>query len=90
MASSDLPHDLAFEILTRTCLETPDACRVVSKTWNVMTYESSCMQSYCRRTNNISGYFFQGLKNSKYISEFVSIDGYSGEKSFSHLPVETL
>ncbi|KAG5570203.1 hypothetical protein H5410_059969 [Solanum commersonii] len=26
MASSELPHDLAFEILTRTCLETLDAC----------------------------------------------------------------
>ncbi|KAG5570199.1 hypothetical protein H5410_059965 [Solanum commersonii] len=67
MASSELPHDLAFKILTRTCLETLDACRVVSKTWNVMTYESSFMQSY----------FFQGLKNSKYISEVVSMDGCS-------------
>lgn len=48
------------------------------------------MQSYYRRTNNISGYFFQGLKNSKYISEYVSMDGCSGKESFSHLPIETL
>ncbi|KAG5570196.1 hypothetical protein H5410_059962 [Solanum commersonii] len=55
-----------------------------------MNYDSSFMQSYCRRTNNISGYFFQGLKKSKYVSEFFSMDGCSGKNSFSHLPVETL
>jgi len=62
-SSSELPHDVAFEILTRTSLETLDACRVVSKTWNVMTYESSFMQSYCHRTNNISGYFLNIFEN---------------------------
>lgn len=59
MASSELLDDAAFEILTRTSLETLDACRVVNKTWNMMTYEPSFMASYCRRTNNISGGCFK-------------------------------
>ncbi|KAM3326804.1 F-box protein like [Capsicum chacoense] len=90
IASSELPSDVAFEILTRTSLETLDTCKVVSKTWKLMTYESSFMQSYCRRTNNISGYFIQGIDNSRYISEFVSMDDCSGKNPLSHLPVEAL
>ncbi|XP_059277770.1 F-box protein At5g41720-like [Lycium ferocissimum] len=90
LTSSELPHDVAFKILTRTSLETLDACKVVSKTWNGMTYESSFMESYCCRTNNISGYFVQGIRNNKYISEFVSMDGCSEKDQLSHLPVAAL
>nr|XP_018624397.1 F-box protein At5g41720 [Nicotiana tomentosiformis] len=89
MASSELPSDMAFEILTPTSLETLDACKVVNKTWKNMTYKLGFMQVYCHRTNNILGYFVQGLENNKYVTEFVSMDDCSGKDPL-HLPVKTL
>ncbi|KAJ8528022.1 hypothetical protein K7X08_015473 [Anisodus acutangulus] len=38
----------------------------------------------------LRGYFVQGIKNNKYISEFVSMDGCSEKNLLSDLPVEAL
>ncbi|OIT31731.1 PREDICTED: uncharacterized protein LOC109208303 [Nicotiana attenuata] len=89
MASSELPSDMAFEILTRTSLETLDSCKVVNKTWKNLTYKLGFMQVYCHRTNNILGYFVQGLKNNEYVTKFVSMDDCIGKDPLN-LPVETL
>ncbi|KAK6130069.1 hypothetical protein DH2020_036196 [Rehmannia glutinosa] len=67
--------DIIFDILTRTpSLKTLDTCKCVSKTWKRMIYESSFMPTYCKRTDNVSGYFIQDMKNNKHVSVFVSID----------------
>ncbi|XP_060195396.1 putative F-box protein At5g50220 [Lycium barbarum] len=89
-SSTRLPSEIIFEILTRTSLKTLDACKAVNKEWNDLIFESSFMPQFCARSQNISGYFVQTLLFSKYITEFVSMDGCSGNstKAPFHLPID--
>ncbi|KAH0700339.1 hypothetical protein KY285_014590 [Solanum tuberosum] len=92
MASSTppLPSEIIFKILSRTSLETLDTCKAVKKEWHDMIFESSFMPQFCANSQNISGYFVQGPSNSSYYaSEFVSMDGCSGNSTTTtpfHLP----
>ncbi|CAK9144166.1 unnamed protein product [Ilex paraguariensis] len=73
MESSDhLCSDVIFEILTRTSFETLSRCKLVCKSWNRVTYDSSFMNLFCRRTSTISGFFIQSMASNKYSSNFVS------------------
>ncbi|PIN11904.1 hypothetical protein CDL12_15488 [Handroanthus impetiginosus] len=68
----NLPSDIIFEILTRTSLETLDACKSVCNEWNHLICESSFMPLYCKRTNTLFGYFIQDMIRNKFVSMFVS------------------
>ncbi|MCD7461111.1 hypothetical protein HAX54_045190 [Datura stramonium] len=92
-SSFPLPSDIIFEILTRTSLKTLDTCKAVNKEWHDLIFESSFMPRFCSRSQNISGYFVQTLSRTKHITEFVSIDGCSGNSSTTnktpfHLPID--
>ncbi|KAI3453718.1 hypothetical protein Pfo_010381 [Paulownia fortunei] len=79
MGSQELSLDIIFEILTRTTsLKTLDACKCVCKGWKQLIYESSFMPLYCKKTNNLSGYFIQDVKLHMHVSMFVSIDQSEG------------
>ncbi|KAH0700338.1 hypothetical protein KY285_015657 [Solanum tuberosum] len=91
MASSSrpLPSDIIFKILSRTSLETLDTCKAVKKEWHDMIFESSFMPQFCANSQNISGYFVQGRFFGEQVSEFVSMDGCSGNSTTTtpfHLP----
>lgn len=92
MASSPspLPSDIIFKILTRTSLKTLDTCKAVNKEWNDMIFESSFMPQFCARSQNISGYFAQTLSYNYHVSDFVSLEGCSGNSTTSplHLPID--
>ncbi|GER45115.1 F-box protein-related [Striga asiatica] len=74
MTSQELPDDVAYEIVSRTCLKTVDSCKAVSKNWHNMIYETSFLPLYCARTKNVSGYFLKDYKHNKHVTEFVSLD----------------
>jgi F-box interacting protein len=59
MESSTIPSDMLFEIFSRTSLQTIGRCRLVSKHLNTITYDSSFVQAFHRRTKTISGFFTQ-------------------------------
>lgn len=68
-----LPSDIIFDIVTRApSLQTLDTCKAVSKDWNQLIHERNFMHEYCKKTNNLSGYFVQDLKCCNYVSTFVS------------------
>lgn len=78
-----LNHDILFEILAQTTLETLDTCKVVSKELKEIIDESWFLKNYTQRTKNIVGYFVQTLKNNINFSTFVSIDPTSRTPSIS-------
>ncbi|MCD7452984.1 hypothetical protein HAX54_019043 [Datura stramonium] len=85
-----LPSDIIFKILTRTSLRTLDTCKAVNKEWHDLIFESSFMPQFCARNQNISGYFVQTLSKTKHLTEFVSMDGCSGNSTTAplHLPID--
>ncbi|KAK6785520.1 hypothetical protein RDI58_018975 [Solanum bulbocastanum] len=90
-SSSPLPSEIIFEILTRTSLKTLDECKAVNKECHDIVFESNFMPQFCQRSQNISGYFVQTLLNNKHVTEFVSMDGCSGNtKPPFHLPINDI
>ncbi|KAL4628414.1 hypothetical protein ACB092_05G237100 [Castanea dentata] len=65
---------MIFEILSRITLGDFGRCRLVSKDWNLITYNSSFIQAHCERTKTIDGFFIRNLKWSKPVNKFVSIN----------------
>ncbi|CDP07857.1 unnamed protein product [Coffea canephora] len=74
MDFSNLYSDLIFEILARASLNTLDTCKLVSKDWNRLVYESNFMPSYCKNTSNVYGYFIQNLVANRHQFRFVSFN----------------
>ncbi|KZV45719.1 hypothetical protein F511_44941 [Dorcoceras hygrometricum] len=75
MGCPELSSDTIFQILTKiTSLRLLDTCKVVSKEWKKMIYESSFTQIHCDRTKTKSGYLIQDIRHNEYVSEFVSYD----------------
>lgn len=77
MASpSSLPSEIWFDhILTRVkSLNSLGLCRVVSKDWNDITYDSRFWQLFCERSDTVSGFLIQISCNGKRSSTFVSVD----------------
>ncbi|XP_073119721.1 F-box protein At5g49610-like [Henckelia pumila] len=75
MASPELSSDTIFKILTQiTSLKSLDTCKVVSKEWKKMIYESSFTSIHCEGTKIKSGYFIQDIRHNEYVSKFVSCD----------------
>ena len=71
--SPAITWELVFEILSRTTLKDIGRCRLVSKDWNLLTYDTSFMQEHSKKTKTISGFFIQGYTR-KPVSVFVSIN----------------
>ncbi|GMY35979.1 F-box protein At5g49610-like [Fagus crenata] len=84
--SPTLPPDIFFEILTRATFKDIVRCRLVSKDWNSITYESSFMQAHSERTKTITGFFLQSYYASKPIHEFVPGSDQFPELSLKFLP----
>ncbi|KAK8542914.1 hypothetical protein V6N13_136535 [Hibiscus sabdariffa] len=74
MASYDFNIDILSEILSRADLKTMKKCRILSKKYNALTYESSFIQSHVQRTKTLCGYLIQGLSSNGLYSTFVSED----------------
>ncbi|KAG8382228.1 hypothetical protein BUALT_Bualt05G0054900 [Buddleja alternifolia] len=93
MATSDqeLSSDIIFEILTRTSLlQTLDNCKSVSEEWNNLIDDSSFLPIYCKRTNNLFGYFIQDMKHHKYSFMFVSFNDFNNGSSSSNVCMKSL
>ncbi|BFG39647.1 hypothetical protein CerSpe_259210 [Prunus speciosa] len=72
-----LPSEIWFDhILTRIeSLDSLGMCRVVSKDWNHITYESRFWKLFCMRSDTVhSGFLIQTSHNGKHSSTFVSVD----------------
>ncbi|KAL6274428.1 hypothetical protein ACE6H2_025120 [Prunus campanulata] len=71
-----LPSEIWFDhILTRVkSLDSLGLCRVVSKDWNHITYESRFWQLFCKRSDTVSGFLIQNFYYHKHSSTFVSVD----------------
>ncbi|CAB4318549.1 unnamed protein product [Prunus armeniaca] len=71
-----LPSEIWFDhILTRVkSVDSLGLCRVVSKDWNHITYQSRFWQLFCKRSDTVSGFLFQNLHCHKHSSTFVSVD----------------
>ncbi|PIN01646.1 hypothetical protein CDL12_25840 [Handroanthus impetiginosus] len=76
MGSKELSSDIIYDILTRTkSLKTLDICKCICKEWKQITYESSFMPLYCKRSNNLSGYYIQGIRFGHiYLSKFICFE----------------
>ncbi|KAL6544253.1 hypothetical protein OROGR_010750 [Orobanche gracilis] len=88
-----VPSDLVFEIISRTpSLKTLDSCKVVSKQWHELIYETNFMPLYCARTKNVSGYFVQDFRSNMHVTEFVSFDDdrEGPRPTWSKLPKDTM
>ncbi|CAB4318552.1 unnamed protein product [Prunus armeniaca] len=87
-----LPSEIFFDhILTRTSLESLGRCRLVSKDWNHVTYDSRFWKSFCKRSDTISGFLIQSQSqiDRKHIQTFVSVDN-KANKNFSHAILDFL
>lgn len=83
MESPRVPRDMIFEILSQLSLRDIGRCRLVSKDFNKMTYESSFMQQNCQRTKTVSGCFVAGLSRGMPVSDFISINSLDWESELS-------
>ncbi|XP_030970714.1 F-box protein At5g49610-like [Quercus lobata] len=72
--SPTLPKDMIFEILSRITSGDIGRCRLVSKDWNLITYDSSFIQAHSERTKTIDGFFIGSLEWGKPVNKFVSIN----------------
>ncbi|KAK5843676.1 hypothetical protein PVK06_006134 [Gossypium arboreum] len=59
MASYDFSDEILFEIFSRAELKTMKKCRVLSKEWKDLTYQSSFMRLHSERTSTMVGYLVQ-------------------------------
>jgi hypothetical protein len=70
----DLCQDAIYEVLTRSSMETVGKCRLLSKEYNKLTYESLFTRLHSQRTNIVSGFLIQSMIRNKYQVSFVSTD----------------
>ncbi|VVA10270.1 PREDICTED: F-box [Prunus dulcis] len=87
-----LPSEIFFDhILTRTSLESLGRCRLVSKDWNHITYDSRFWKSFCKRSDSVSGFLIQSQSqiDGKHIQTFVSVDN-KANKNLSHAILDFL
>ena len=80
--SPAITWELVFEILSRATLKDIGRCRLVSKDWNMLTYDTSFMQEHSKKTKTISGFFIQGYTR-KPVSEFISINALDCDSKLS-------
>lgn len=80
--SPALTQDLVFEILSQATLKDIGRCRLVSKAWNLLTYDTSFKQEHSKKTKTISGFFIRGYAR-KPVSEFVSINALDCDSKLS-------
>ena len=73
---------LVFEILSRATLKDVGRCRLVSKAWNLLTYDTSFKQKHSKKTKTISGFFIRGYAR-KPVSKFVSINALDCDSKLS-------
>ena len=66
--SPALTRQLVFEILSRATSKDIGRCRLISKYWNLLTYDTSFMQEHSKKTKTISGFFIQVTKESLFPS----------------------
>jgi len=72
--ASDLCRDAIYEVLTRSSMETVGKCRLLSKEYNKLTYESLFTKLHGQRTNIVSGFLIQSMIRNEYQISFVSTD----------------
>jgi len=71
----DLCRDAIYEVLTRSSMETVGKCRLLSKEYNKLTYESLFIKLHSQRTNIVSGFLIQSMIRKEYQFSFVSTNG---------------
>jgi len=83
LAPPDLPQDIILKILTWTSLKGIGRCRVVSKDWNLITYDSSFMQEHYQKRTTISGFFMQTKSQTNLMPQFVSTNNLATDSKLS-------
>ena len=73
-SARDLWWDVIYEVLTRSSMETVGKCRLLSKEYNKLTYESLFTKLHNQRTNIVFGFLIQSMIRNKYQVSFVSTD----------------
>jgi hypothetical protein len=71
-SASDLCRDAIYEVLTCSSMEIVWKCRLLSKEYNKLTYESLFTKLHSQRTNIVSGFLIQSMIRNKYQISFVS------------------
>jgi F-box interacting protein len=74
-SAGDLCRDAIYEVLTRSSMETVGKCRLLSKEYNKLTYESLFTKLHSQRTNIVSGFLIQSMIKNEYQFSFVSTNG---------------
>ncbi|XP_004288967.1 PREDICTED: F-box protein At5g49610-like [Fragaria vesca subsp. vesca] len=92
MASSPtFPSYISDEILTRASLDSIARCRLVSKQWNHLTYDSWFINQLSQRTKLTDGVFIQTSIRSRQISTFVqTVDNNIDISDSKHLSLSFL
>ncbi|XP_052181830.1 F-box protein At5g49610-like [Diospyros lotus] len=68
------PPDMVLEILSWASLKELDRCKLVSRSWNSLVYDSTFNRLHCQRTSAVFGFFVQNLVSNTHSSEFVAMD----------------
>ena len=71
-SASDLCRDAIYEMLTRSSIGTVGKCRLLSKEYNKLTYESFFTNLHGQRTNIVFGFLIQSIIRNEYQFSFVS------------------
>ncbi|XP_065879449.1 putative F-box protein At1g19160 [Euphorbia lathyris] len=90
MEESKLSFDMIYEILSRSSLKTLASSRLVSKEFNLLSYDSTFLNLHSRRTNTLSGFFMQTTKHNKTSAAFLSPENPECKISLDFLPVSSL
>jgi hypothetical protein len=73
-SAGDLCRDAIYEVLTRSSMEIMGKCRLLSKEYNKLTYESLFTKLHSQRTNIVSGFLIQSMIRNEYQCSFVLIN----------------
>jgi hypothetical protein len=65
-SAGDIYRDAIYEVLTCSPMEIVGKCRLLSKEYNNLTYESLFTKLHSQRTNFVSSFLIQGMIRHEY------------------------
>jgi hypothetical protein len=71
-SAGDLCRDAIYEVLTRSSMEIVGKCRLLSKEYNKLTYESLFTRLHNQKTNIVSYFLITSMIRNGYQVSFVS------------------
>uniref|UniRef100_B9I1Q0 Uncharacterized protein n=1 Tax=Populus trichocarpa TaxID=3694 RepID=B9I1Q0_POPTR len=69
--AGDLCRDAIYKVLICSSMETIEKCRLLSKEYNKLTYESFFTKLHSQRTNIVSSFLIQSMIRNEYYVFFL-------------------